>query len=146
MCIRDRTGAIPQQLQVAPMLSVDSFSFRTSLHDLVLLRAHLVQVEVDGMELHVPPDRRELLPKPAGSNRLKVHLTVGEIHCARAKLVLETSRPGKEPLDFDIQDLLLRDAGGRGMTYMLSLIHICRPKVRTESSSGSRKSSARRSP
>ena len=82
--------------EIAPMLSVDSFSFRTSIHDLVLLRAHLAHVEVDGMELHVPPDRRELLPKPAGSNRLKVHLTVGEIHCARAKLVLETARPGRE--------------------------------------------------
>jgi hypothetical protein len=92
--------------EIAPMLSVDSFSFRTSIHDLVLLRAHLAHVEVDGMELHVPPDRRELLPKPAGSNRLKVHLTVGEIHCARAKLVLETARPGREPLEFDIQDLV----------------------------------------
>jgi hypothetical protein len=109
--------------EIAPMLSVDSFSFRTSIHDLVLLRAHLAHVEVDGMELHVPPDRRELLPKPAGSNRLKVHLTVGEIHCARAKLVLETARPGREPLEFDIQDLVLRDADGRGMTYVAQLIN-----------------------
>ena len=119
-----QTGAIPQQLQVAPMLSVDSFSFRTSLHDLVLLRAHLVQVEVDGMELHVPPDRSELLPKPGGSNRLKVHLTVGEIHCARTKLVLETSKPGKEPLEFDIQNLDLTDTGGgRPMLYVADLIN-----------------------
>ena len=115
-----QAGAPPQ---VGPMLSVDSFIFRTSFHDLVLLRAHLAHVEVDGMELHVPPNRSELLPKPGGSNRLKVHLTVGEIHCARTKLVLETASPGKEPLEFDIQDLVLRDAGGHGMTYVAQLIN-----------------------
>ncbi len=109
---------------VTPMLSVDSFSFRTSLHDLVLLRAHLAHVEVDGMELHVPPDRSELLPRPRGTSRLKVHLTVGEIHCAHTRLVLETSKPGKEPLEFDIQNLQLTDTGGgRPMLYVADLIN-----------------------
>ncbi len=118
------TGTQPQPSQVGPMLSVDSFSFRTSLHDLILLRAHLAHVEVDGMELHVPPDRSELLPRPRGTSRLKVHLTVGEIHCAHTRLVLETSKPGKQPLEFDIQDLDLTDAGGgRPMLYVADLIN-----------------------
>ena len=118
---KQQTGA---PAQIGPMLSVDSFSFRTSLHDLILLRAHLAHVEVDGMELHVPPDRRELLPKPGGSNRLKVHLTVGQIECKRATLVLETARPGKEPLEFDIRNLQLTDAGGgRPMLYVADLIN-----------------------
>jgi hypothetical protein len=109
---------------VSPMLSVDSFSFTTSLHDLVLLRAHLARVQVDGMELHLPPDRSQLLPKPGPSNRLQVHLTVGEIDCAHTKLVLETANPGKEPLEFDIQNLQLTDTGtGRPMLYVADLIN-----------------------
>jgi len=107
-----------------PMLSVAHFSFSTSLHDLVLLRAHLARVDVDGMELHVPADRSGLLPKPKGDHKARVELSIGEVHCARVKLVIQTNKPGKEPLEFDIENLVLRNAGsGRAMSYVAEVVN-----------------------
>jgi len=106
-----------------PMLSVDHFLFRTSLHDLVLLREHIARVDVDGLELHVPPDHHGLMPQ-SNSNKPRIDLTVGEIHCERVKLVIETTKPGKVPMVFDIVDLVLRNAGaGRSMTYVGKIIN-----------------------
>jgi hypothetical protein len=117
-------GAQPNSAPDAtPMLSVNRFRFRTSLHDLVLLRAHIARVEVDGMELHVPPDRRGLMPQTS-DNKPHIQLTVEQVHCEQAKLVMDTTKPGKEPLEFDIENLTLTDVGaGKPMRYVAEVIN-----------------------
>jgi len=106
-----------------PMLSVNRFRFRTSLHDLVLLRAHISRVEVDGMELHVPPDRRGLMPK-SNDDKPHIQLSIGEMHCEHVTLVIDTTKPGNEPLEFDVHNLTLTDVGrGQPMKYASEVIN-----------------------
>jgi hypothetical protein len=119
------TGSARPSLAPAatPMLSVNRFRFRTSLHDLALLRTHIARVEVDGLELHVPPDRRGLMPKSNG-DKPHIQLSVEQIHCEQAKLVMDTTKPGKEPLEFDIENLTLTDVGaGKPMRYVAEVIN-----------------------
>ena len=106
-----------------PMLSVKQFSFHTSLAELLHRRANIAQVEVDGLVLYVPPDRHGLMPNPDGS-KPRISLTVSKIHCTNVTLIIETTKPGKEPLQFDIQNLELTDVGGgSAMLYDADVIN-----------------------
>jgi hypothetical protein len=95
-------------LPASPMLSVNDFTFRTTFHDLLHLRANLARVDVDGLELHVPPHSGAHIVSP-NTPRSRIALTVAKIYCKNVKLVIETSVPGKDPLQFDIHNLELTD-------------------------------------
>jgi hypothetical protein len=94
-----------------PMLSVDHFSFRVSLHDLVHLNIRIASVTAQGIVIHIPPHSAGGLLKsddpqtPAKAPRFK--LSVGKFECRDATLFIETSKPGKDPLEFDIRSIEL---------------------------------------
>jgi hypothetical protein len=97
-----------------PMLSVKSFEFRTGLRQLFEPTMRIVNVYVQGLDIHIPPkeDRGPLLsddPKRRGQPRIA--LVVDKIVCADAKILIETSKPGKPPLVFAIRNLTLTDVG-----------------------------------
>jgi hypothetical protein len=106
-----------------PMLSVNDFTFRTTLHDLLHLRANLTRVDVDGMELHIPPHTGgHVLHIQAPKSRIT--LTVAKIFCKNVKLVIETDHPNKAPLEFVIQNLELTNVGaGQAMLYTADVIN-----------------------
>jgi hypothetical protein len=97
-----------------PMLSVRRFQFRTDVRSLFHSSASIGIVYVQGMELHIPPaeDRGPLLPKQHLSRKQsRIPLLLSHVICDDAKLFIETSKPGKDPLEFDIQHLELADIG-----------------------------------
>ncbi len=110
---------LQQKMGIAapPMLSVNRFSFRTSLHSLLHLQANIARVDIDGMDLHIPPHSGAHMPHvTAPDSRIKI--TVAKIFCKNVRLVIETSNPAKAPLMFDVQDLQLTDVGpGQPMLY-----------------------------
>jgi hypothetical protein len=115
-----------------PMLSVKNFSFRISLHDIKRMNARIAIVKIDGLEVHIPPhsDDGVLTPhdtqQPAKKPR--INLVFGKILCSDAKLFIETTKPGKDPLEFDINNLQLTDVGiGQPMLYQADIINP-RPK------------------
>jgi hypothetical protein len=102
----------------APMLSVNHFGFHTFFRGLLRSPTRIAQVDVDGMVLHIPPsgERHDLLAEDHGRHQPKIALLVGYIRCNNVKLFIDTDKPGpssrhKEPLEFDIQRLDLRDVG-----------------------------------
>jgi len=119
---------VPDATQLAgaptlpPMLVVKDFSFRTSLRDLLHLHTRIANVNVDGMELHIPPHHgfhQEASPKQPIEA-----LILDRIQCRDAKIVIETNKPGKEPLVFDIQDLVLTDvSSNQPFRYTADLIN-----------------------
>ena len=114
------------QAQARTLVYVKSFGFRTSVKSLMHPPTRIARVDVDGMEIHVPPrgDRGDLFGQQsgAGPQREKVALIVGDLRCTNVKLVIETSKPGKDPLEFDIQSLNLQDVGeGRPFAYEAEL-------------------------
>lgn len=98
----------------APMLSVDHFAFHTRLRGLLHEPTRIAEVDVTGMELHIPPAAHAgQIFNPGGKkhHQPKISLLVGEIRCKNVKLIIDTNKPDKQPLEFDIQNLDLRDVG-----------------------------------
>ena len=115
--VQERGGAAP------PMLSVKSFTFRTTLSDLLHLRANLARVDVDGMELHIPPNRTGEIEQTK-MPKARIALTVAKIYCRNVKLIIETSTPGKDPIQIDIKRLDLTDVGaGQPLRYVADVIN-----------------------
>jgi hypothetical protein len=97
-----------------PMLSVQNFEFRTGLRELLRPTTRLVMVKVQGLQIDIPPkqERGPAMPDdPKKRGQSKLGIAVDRIECTDAKVVLETSEPGKAPLVFDIQSLTLIDVG-----------------------------------
>jgi len=115
--VQQRGGAAP------PMLSVKSFTFRTTLSDLLHLRANLARVDVDGMELHIPPHGAGEIEQ-AETPKARIALTVAKIYCKNVKLFIETSTPGKGPLQVNIKSLELTNVGARQpLLYVADVIN-----------------------
>jgi hypothetical protein len=106
-----------------PMLSVNRFSFRTSFHSLLHLQANIARVDIDGMDLHIPPHSGAHQPHVTAPNS-RIKIAVATIYCKNVNLVIENANPEKDPLNFAIQDLKLTDVGmGRPMLYDAYLIN-----------------------
>lgn len=110
----------------APMVSVKHFVFHTRLRGLIHQPTRILEVDVDGMELHIPPAemRREILGPKDKRRQPKVTLLVSQIRCKDVKLFIDTTKPGKDPMEFDIQKLDLQDVGqSQPFTYQAELIN-----------------------
>ena len=97
-----------------PMLIVDNFEFRTGWRELLKPTTRLVTVKVNGLRVDIPPKGQrgdEDNPKRKGQPVLGI--VVDRIECTNAKVVLETNKPGKVPLEFAISSLVLTDVGAK---------------------------------
>jgi hypothetical protein len=112
---------------VPPMLSVDSFRFHLSLDDLRRRQARIARVEVQGVALHIPPHSVKGAFEPAAPTAAKkprFRLEIGRIECRNMELYLETDRPGKDALRFDIHSLDLDGIGaGRPIAFTADVIN-----------------------
>lgn len=112
-----------------PMIAVQHFAFRTTLKGLLHQPTHVADVQVEGMELHIPPpEMRSLIlgtrenRKPADPanphTKPKIAITVNQLHCRDVKLYIESGKPDKDPLFFNISQLDLQDVGAhQAMLY-----------------------------
>jgi len=110
----------------APMLYVKHFSFRTRVQGLMHQPTRIAEVDVEGMELHVPPAelRKEMFGPTTGRHAPKISLLVKQIRCKDVTLFIDATKPGKDPLEFDIQKLDLQDVGeSQPFTYQAELIN-----------------------
>jgi hypothetical protein len=121
---------------IQPIISVAEFRFRTGMMDLFRSPMHVDTVYVKGLSLNLPPrgqrdQMNNLEPKGA-----KIKITVDKFVCDEAALVINTSKPGKLPLEFDIESLKMTSIGpGQPLHFDAKLIN---PKpVGTILSSGS---------
>ncbi|HEV2578490.1 MAG TPA: hypothetical protein VGU25_14900 [Acidobacteriaceae bacterium] len=108
----------------APMISVERFAFTTRIRGLMHQPTSIAEVDVDGMELHVPPtgQRSNIFGRRDTKHPPKISLLVKEIRCKNVKLFIDTTKPGKDPLEFDIQSMNLQDVGAaQPFTYQAEL-------------------------
>jgi hypothetical protein len=103
-----------------PLISLDEFRFHAPLHYQPGKPFHISIVELQGLEIHLPPKSHfvhtsgqsaAVVAKPAVSAAL-VAFGVDKIECSSAHFVLETSKPGKLPLDVAIARFTLTSAAG----------------------------------
>jgi hypothetical protein len=97
-----------------PMVVVDWFEFGTGWRELLRPTTRVLTVKVRGLAVTIPPkeERGEATPDdPKKKKQPVIGLAVDEIVCTDAKVVIETSKPGKKPLEFVISRVVLKDVG-----------------------------------
>ncbi len=97
-----------------PMVVVDHFAFTTGWRELLRPTTRVVMVKVRGLQINIPPKegRGESMPDdPKRKGQPVLGIAVDLIECTDAKVVIETSKPGKQPLEFAISSLTLKDVG-----------------------------------
>ena len=98
-----------------PMLVVDSFEFGTEWRELLRPTTRVVSVKVRGLQVNIPPkEERSAMPDdPKRRGQPVIGIAVDRIECTDAKVVIETSKPEKKPLEFAIRSLVLTDVGAK---------------------------------
>ncbi len=104
------TDPNPYEPGVQPLIEIKEFRFHTPLRDLFREPMRVHTVYVNGLSLNIPPkeDRQQM-----GNMRKrgKMSIAVDQFVCEDTKLVINTSRPGKAPLVFDISTVTMKDIG-----------------------------------
>jgi hypothetical protein len=96
---------------VQPIIGVTEFQFRTGIADLLRSPMHVDTVYVKGLQLNLPPRERRGEMKNMSPKGGKIRILVDKLVCDRAQLIINTLRPGKLPLEFDIESLRMTSVG-----------------------------------
>jgi hypothetical protein len=113
-----------------PLIRLEEFRFHAPLHYVPGKPFHISVVELKGLDVHMPPRSHfrhdavgaaavgQIKGGPAeigaGSGARLLRFEVDTMECSGARLVLETSKPGKLPLEFAIAHFKLTNiASGR---------------------------------
>jgi len=118
------TDPNPYAPGVQALISLQEFHFHTGLRGLFGPAIHVDTVYVKGMELNIPPkqDRQEFTDM--SSRTRKMSIFVDKFVCEDTKLLINTSKPGKPPLEFAIGNLTMKDVGpGQPMSFDASLVN-----------------------
>jgi hypothetical protein len=99
------------QTVVTPLLTVERFEFHTGIAGLLRSPTHVDTVYVQGLAFSLPPkgERPKMSQQKKGSG--KISLTVDRIICTDSLLVIETNKPNKLPLEFDLAKIALTNVG-----------------------------------
>jgi len=109
---------------VQPLIEVDEFRFRTSPIALLRSPMRIGTIYIKGLTLNIPPkgDRGQL--HKTGSRPGKIRIVVEDFKAEEAALVINTNRPDKLPLEFDIAKLDMKDIGpGRPLSFRATLVN-----------------------
>jgi hypothetical protein len=94
-----------------PLIALGHFSFHANLLGLFVKPMHVGTVHVAGMVIHIPPrEMRQQAPK--GKRHLgKIKILVDEIVFDDSKLIIGTIKPDKEPKEFAMSRIVMRNVG-----------------------------------
>jgi uncharacterized protein involved in outer membrane biogenesis len=95
-----------------PMFRVQRFSFNLGVLGILRAPRHIAGIYVENMTITIPPRGEKKGPKPPSSERKPIpSVIVDEIVCNDTELVIVPRNEGKDPLDFQIHDLVLQSVG-----------------------------------
>jgi hypothetical protein len=94
-----------------PLIELGHFSFHADVRGLFESPMHIVTVHVTNMAIRIPP--REVRQQAPNNKRHmgKIRIVVDEIACDDSKLVIETAKADKDPKEFDLEHIVLRNVG-----------------------------------
>ena len=109
---------------VQPLIGVDEFSFRVGVMSLLRSPMHVGTIYIKGLQLNIPPKQERQQLRTMGPKGGKISIVVDQFHSEKAMLVINTNRPDKLPLAFDIQNLWMKDIGpDRPLTFTATLVN-----------------------
>jgi AsmA-like C-terminal region len=117
------TDPNPWEAGVQPLLDVPEFRFQTAVRDLFREPMRVDTILVDGLTLNIPAasQRGEMR---SIRRRGKMSIAVDQFVCTNTTLLINTTRPEKPPLEFDISDLRLQQIGpGQPLRFDAKLVN-----------------------
>ena len=94
-----------------PLISIAHFSFYVNWKGLFEKPMHVGTVHVSGMEIQIPP-KETRAQAPKGQRHLgEIKILVDEIVFDDSRLVIGTLKANKDPLDFEMSRIVMRDVG-----------------------------------
>jgi hypothetical protein len=94
-----------------PIINVAEFQFHMGIRDLFHSPIHVDTVYVKGLQLNLPPrEHRGEMSRMAPKGG-KIEIIVDKLVSDKAQLIVNTLRPGKLPLEFDIENLKMTTIG-----------------------------------
>ena len=94
-----------------PIIGVAEFHFRTSVLSLLRSPMQVDTVYIHGLQLNLPPREQRGEMKQWSPKGGKIRIVVDRLECDHAQLVINTLKPGKLPLDFEIENLEMTSIG-----------------------------------
>jgi hypothetical protein len=96
---------------IQPIIGVGEFEFHTGILSLFRSPMHVNTVYLKGLQLNLPPKgQRSEMTRMEPKGR-KITIVVDNLVSDAAQLIINTSKPGKLPLDFAIQQLKMTSIG-----------------------------------
>jgi hypothetical protein len=94
---------------VPPLIQIARFSFNLGVLGIIHVPRHVKGVFVENMVITIPPSDKNA---PAPTQKSTVPRVIfNEIVCNDTSLIILPKKAGKDPLDFDIHDLVLKNVG-----------------------------------
>src|SRR5262249_24845309 len=87
---------------VQPLIAVAKFSFLTGMPSLFRSPMHVHTVHIQGLRISLPPREQRGEMKSMSPKGGKIRIVVDKFVCDDALLIINTLKPGKLPLEFDI--------------------------------------------
>jgi hypothetical protein len=107
-----------------PILNVAEFEFHIGIHDLFHTPLHVNTVFVKGLELNLPPREHRSEMASMQPKAGKIEIVVDRFDCDNSRFIVNTLKPGKLPLEFDIEKLTMTTIGaGAPMHFAAKLIN-----------------------
>ena len=97
---------------IPPLIRIEKFSFTADILGLLRPVKHIPVLRVENMVINIPPrESKKDQPSPNPPRDSVPNLIVDEVICNDADIVILPKMAGKEPLDWDIHNLVLYTAG-----------------------------------
>lgn len=94
-----------------PLIALEHFSFHSGLTGLVVEPMHIGLLQVDGLQINIPPSESQRRVSEKLIERGKAKILVDEIVCHNSRLVIGTAKPDKDPTDFSLRRIELHSTG-----------------------------------
>src|ERR1700694_1583249 len=96
---------------IQPLIAVTEFRFRMGIQDFLRSPMHVKTVYVKGLRLNLPPREQRAQMRNMGPEGGTIKILVDSFVCDEAQLIINTLKPGKLPLEFDIKSLTMTSIG-----------------------------------
>ncbi|HWZ51194.1 MAG TPA: hypothetical protein VNW54_07000 [Granulicella sp.] len=93
-----------------PLIAIGHFTFHTNLAGLFVRPMHVGTVEAEGLVIDIPPKTT----RPAGIQswrKGRIKIVMDAIECHDSRLRIESSKPGKDPREFELERVELHAVG-----------------------------------
>jgi hypothetical protein len=94
-----------------PLISLKNFSFHANWAGLFERPMHVGTVHVSGMAIEIPPKEMRAQAPKKQRHLGKIEIVVDEIVFDGSKLVIGTAKPNKDPKEFELSYIVMRDVG-----------------------------------